>query len=279
MIKVQQKLKLARIVNRMIRCCRSLCGLNMRTTARRGGVLWDLDLNEGIDLAIYLYGAYELRTVQAYRKLIKPGDVVFDIGANIGAHTLRFAQAVSPTGTVHAFEPTDYAFQKLLRNFELNPILGGRVRLNQMLLCESMEVTPPEKIYSSWPLSGQDHVHEQHGGRLEEISKAQITTLDAYCEANKVDKIDFVKIDVDGNEYTVLKGWENTLRQMRPPILIELAPFAHDSGKSSFDDMIVYLKTIGYKFYDLNARNKLPTEPRALREIIPDGSGVNALLM
>ena len=142
-----------------------------------------------------------------------------------------------------------------------------------------MTVTPPIRIYSSWPLSGQDEVHEQHGGRLEKISKARIMTLDEYCDTNKVAKIDLIKIDVDGNEYDVLKGAEETLKRMHPPLLIELAPFAHDGAEHSFDDMIAYLITSGYCFYDLRTHNRLPSDPDALRKSIPDGGGVNALLM
>jgi hypothetical protein len=81
-------------------------GLSERVRLRRRGIRWDLDLAEGIDLSIYLLGAFEPRLVGAYRKLIRPGACILDIGANIGAHTLQFAQLVGDRGKVVAYEPT-----------------------------------------------------------------------------------------------------------------------------------------------------------------------------
>ena len=62
------------------------------------GIRYHLDLNEGIDFSIYLLGSFEPGTQRTLQKLVKPGDVVFDIGANIGAHTLSMAQSVGDSG-------------------------------------------------------------------------------------------------------------------------------------------------------------------------------------
>ena len=92
MFSVLQKIFIARQLNRVLRIARRLVGRDMRTVCDRRGVRWALDLDEGIDLSIYLLGAYEPRTLHAYTRHIRPGAVVFDIGANIGAHTLHFAR-------------------------------------------------------------------------------------------------------------------------------------------------------------------------------------------
>ena len=94
MLSVKRKIFIARQLNRVLRLIRGLVGRGMQTQCRRHGVNWALDLNEGIDLYIYLMGAYEPREMQAYERVIRPGHVVFDIGANIGAHTLHFARLV-----------------------------------------------------------------------------------------------------------------------------------------------------------------------------------------
>ena len=78
-----------------------------------------------IDFAIYLGGMFERNTALALRKLVRPSSLVLDIGANIGAHTLRLANLVGSSGRVFAFEPTDFAYSKLQANLDLNPALAS----------------------------------------------------------------------------------------------------------------------------------------------------------
>jgi hypothetical protein len=84
-------------LNHALRLIRRLGGRGMTTVCRRRGVRWELDLDEGIDLSIYLFGAYELRSLRAYAPLIRPGATVFDISAHIGARTLHFARLAART--------------------------------------------------------------------------------------------------------------------------------------------------------------------------------------
>jgi tRNA G37 N-methylase Trm5 len=115
------KISLAALAYRTIAAGRAIVGKNDYATVRRGGLTWALDLREGIDFSIFLLGAFERSTVRTLKKLARPESVVFDIGANIGAHTLGLARNVGPAGRVFAFEPADFAFEKLKRNLALNP--------------------------------------------------------------------------------------------------------------------------------------------------------------
>src|ERR1700732_2573671 len=113
MLTTRQKIALARTVQRPVIAWRGLATLGPVTTVRRRRVRWTLDLREGIDFSIWLLGAFELATVRAYERIVRPGDTVLDIGANIGAHVLHLARAVGAEGKVWAIEPTDYAINKL----------------------------------------------------------------------------------------------------------------------------------------------------------------------
>lgn len=102
----RRKLQVARVLGFCVRATRRLFGMrNNEVIVTRDGLRWQLDLTEGIDLATYL-GVFERSTVNAYKRLIRPGDVVLDIGANIGVHTLPLANCAGPHGHVYAFEPT-----------------------------------------------------------------------------------------------------------------------------------------------------------------------------
>src|SRR3954454_10033377 len=125
--KTESKFALARLVFSGLMGLRRPFGLGERARVTRRGIRWDLDLSEVIDLSIYLTGYTEYSTVRAYRRLIRPGDVILDIGANIGAHTLQFASLTGPRGQVFAFEPTAFPFGKLKENIRLNPRLSPRI--------------------------------------------------------------------------------------------------------------------------------------------------------
>ena len=247
----------------------------MRSVCRRRGVKWDLDLDEGIDLCIYLFGAYEGNILRAYQTLLKPGDVVFDIGANIGSHTLHMAKVVGPSGFVHAFEPTDYAIDKLRLNLALNPDLQSRISAHQLFLTNGEGSILPETVCSSWPVDRwtadvvRAGLDEQHLGRGKELRGAAATTADQFCTANGLQRLDLVKLDVDGNEDAVLSGFRNTLTRFRPKIIIELAPFVHSTGATdSFDSFVNFLACLGYDFFDANTRNAIPSSGHGLRLVI-----------
>jgi len=113
--------------------------------------MWELDLSEGIDLSIYLFGRFERDTSKALKKATRPGMVIFDIGANVGAHALPMARWIGESGQVYAFEPTDWAFSRLKRNLNLNPSLSRTLIPVQCALTDNAAETP-KAFHSSWSL-------------------------------------------------------------------------------------------------------------------------------
>ena len=112
-MKTTHKIAAARAIYHAVHAGRLFFGQTDRAIVARDGITYDLDLAQGIDFAIFLGNIYERQTKAALRKLVSPGSLVLDIGANIGAHTLHLAKLAGPTGRVMAFEPTDFAFRKL----------------------------------------------------------------------------------------------------------------------------------------------------------------------
>ena len=78
----------------------------------RGGIKYSIDLTEAIDFNIFL-GGWEPKTLKFLRDNLRSGDVVIEVGANVGAHTLVMSRIVEKSGHVYAFEPTDFAMSKL----------------------------------------------------------------------------------------------------------------------------------------------------------------------
>jgi FkbM family methyltransferase len=179
MLTTKTKVALAGAAYKVISFARSVVGKNDRVEVKRHGLRWALDLGEGIDFSIYLLGAFEAGTQATLQKLVRPGDVVFDIGANIGAHTLGIAQSVGAQGRVFAFEPADFAFEKLRRNLALNPALAARTFPQQALLTASSLDRKEPQIYASWPLQKSGAVHPKHRGQLVSTARARVETLPA----------------------------------------------------------------------------------------------------
>jgi FkbM family methyltransferase len=277
-VKTRHKIALARVAYHLVMLGRHAIGKTAELVAVRRGLRWRLDLREGIDLSIYLLGAFEVQTLRTYEKIVRSGDVVLDIGANIGAHTLHFARLVGPAGRVVAFEPTRYAFEKLEANLGLNPTLASRVQLLQAMLAASSGsgVTPP--LYSSWPTAGETgDVHERHRGRLMETTGAGICTLDDVVEKLGLTRVDFVKLDVDGHEHGVVAGGRETLRRWHPVILMEAAPYLFADRHADFDEIFAILGELGYRLRDAGTGEELPVAGKELRRLIRDGESRNVL--
>ncbi|HUI96053.1 MAG TPA: FkbM family methyltransferase [Xanthobacteraceae bacterium] len=277
MLTTRQKIALARMAQRPVVAARRLAALGPVARVRRRGVNWSLDLREGIDFSIWLLGAFELATVQAYERLVAPGSIVLDIGANVGAHTLHLARAVGARGKVWAIEPTDYAIGKLRTNIALNPELSDRIACCQVMLVETDDRVAVPPLHSSWPLTGERDLHERHGGRLMPADNARALTLDSLLRELGIGPIDFIKLDIDGHECEMLRGAQGTLRASHPTIVLELSPHQLDENGGSIEGLIDLLASAGYGLQDLASRAPLPMNGTALRALIPHGASRNAI--
>ena len=276
MLTTRAKIALAANVQRIVTVWPRLSGRSLETVCARSGIRWALDLNEGIDFSIWLLGAFERRTVAAYSRIVKPGMTVLDIGANIGAHTLFLARLVAASGRVIAVEPTAWAVGRLHANLRLNPELEKMVQVKQAMLVGSADEPLPETIYASWPLDGRD-VHPKLRAQAKTTFGAEATTLDQLIQNEAIERVDFIKLDVDGHEGTVLRGGRGVLRRDRPAIIFELSPYILAEAGDSATELLKLLHDLGYRFYDLSLRRTLPTNPRDIVATVPDGGGINVL--
>jgi FkbM family methyltransferase len=275
-LNTRTKIALARIAHGAVMAWRRIFGLGNVVETTRHKVRWRLDLNEGIDFALYLFGRFEPETVRAYRPTVKPGDVVLDIGANVGSHVLFLAEAAGPTGKVIAFEPTAYAYKKLQANISLNPVLARTITAEQVMLVDGQATAVPAAIYSSWPLAAPTEAqHPKHLGVPMNTAGARHMTLDDYLEGIGSPPVRFIKMDVDGYECTVLRGAHKTLRRDKPVLLMEMMPYGLAEAGGSLEELLDLLGAAGYRPFRLDG-SALPAD-RTIAQHIPAAGSINVI--
>jgi FkbM family methyltransferase len=240
---------------------------NKTVMAEVDGIKYQLDLKELIDSSIYYEGCFEPLTTAVIKKYVREGMTVLDIGANIGCHTLLFAKLVGVGGKVIAFEPMSYAYSKLKCNIELNNF--DNIKLEKIALSNVIQTLQDVHFQTSWTLDGTS----QYPNDKEIVD---FITLDKYVVINDVDKIDFIKLDVDGYEYKVISGGIDTLKRDKPLLLMELGVYTLQNAGDNINDLINTLADIGYEFYSENNLNRFQNSDAMVNSIPKDGT-INVL--
>jgi FkbM family methyltransferase len=188
-----------------------------------------------------------------YLSLVRRGDVVFDVGANVGYFTMLFSDLVGKQGEVHAFEPIPATFQELSRNIARFPRYRN-VRLNCVALGDCNHRT---KMFLPGVDSGQAALVCHRDGSWQNASVASIGVemmrLDEY--AMRLPRLDFVKCDVEGAELLVLRGGQSILRKRRPTLFLEVDNRWINSFGWAEIDLFSFLRQTGYThFYQVDPR-------------------------
>lgn len=149
---------------------------------------------------------------------MRPGDVILSCGGCLGEISLYMAHVAGETGHVHAFEPHPFYMRVLKANLAANPELAARITHVPLGVSsgERKEATFMLDTTSSRIL-GADAGADGHGSVT-----ISLTSLDAYVEEHGLDRVDFIKMDIEGGELDALRGAERTLRRFRPRCAISL---------------------------------------------------------
>lgn len=177
------------------------------------------------------YHEYSQGEVDLFRQMLRPGDVVVEAGANIGALTLPLARLVGPRGRVLAFEPQRSVHAVLVTNLTLNgqeQVSAERVALG----AEAGEITVP-----SLPLSAAANFGGVSVGGAGEA--CPVRTLDSYG----LDALRLIKMDVEGAEGDVIAGASQTIRRLRPVLYVE-----NDRMEKSAA-LIAAIQDLGYRLW------------------------------
>jgi FkbM family methyltransferase len=241
--------------------------------AVRENIKYSLNLSEGIDLSIFLFGNFQNYITKLENYNLPQNIVVFDIGANIGSVTLKLASTYK-NSMIYAFEPTNYAYEKLLTNIALNPFLRERIKPQKLYLSNQPEDKKNFKIYSSWKVDDlKRDTHPIHGGIKQEAAQIETTTVDIFVMENHINQIDFIKIDTDGHELAILKGGEKSINKFRPIIIFEIGQYLLNENAIKFEEYYSFFVKNNYELFDLKQRNTITLSN--FKKRIPDFSTID----
>jgi FkbM family methyltransferase len=174
-------------------------------------------------------------------RVLKPGDVFIDAGANIGIYSVAASHLVGDSGYVLAFEPAEVASRLLRQNLELNHVQNTKVF--KQALAERAGRGRLYHVYvaGTYSLGGT--------GRPDEgFEEVELTTIDEVVREERIGRVSCIKVDVEGAEELVLRGAKDTLQHSRPTVIFELNRAASDRLGLAYDGAVTLLRQHGYRF-------------------------------
>jgi FkbM family methyltransferase len=197
---------------------------------------------------------FEPFVYEALKREVTPGDVVVDVGANLGVYSMLFARWVGASGRVYAFEPAPESRAVLSQHLALNGV-SDRVEV----IGDAVSDEAGKATFFAAGCSGESSLHP---GVLEHTPGAKaiqvpVTTLDAFCLGRNVSPA-LVKIDIEGYELQAIRGAQTIVQRCSPTFLVELHPRAWAQRGQRWEDLACLLTELGYESSPLTEANDSP---------------------
>lgn len=199
-----------------------------------------LPKDEYFHVVIMEHEGYETKFV---KNIVKKGDNILVLGANIGYWTCLLAELVGNTGRVFAFEPSPYNFEFLKKNVDVN---GYRnVTLEQKAVADKNYKT---LLYLS-DTTMDNRIYDTHKNR--KSVEVEVIRLDDYFKNLDV-SIDFVKSNIQGADFAAIQGMSELLKKSRNvKLIVEFQPITDEEFGYDTKEFIEFLENEGFKFYDI----------------------------
>lgn len=178
------------------------------------------------------YGEYCDEEIDLFSKIIKKGDTVLDIGANIGLMTVPFSKMVGQNGKVVSFEPQSKIYYILCSNVVINNL--NNVDLHNLAVGDSNQT-----LF----LPNVDYTKSNNFGGISLSSNGSLEVTQIKLDDLSIEKINFIKVDVEGMELNVLMGSTNILKKHRPILYIE------NDRKEKSENLLNFLFSNEYQCY------------------------------
>ena len=185
--------------------------------------------DKGIEPILYMRGVYEEGTLWCFENILKKGNTVLDVGANIGLTTIRAAKLIGESGNIYAIEAMPSTFEILKFNIGLNK-LPNVICINEAFA----DYVGKAKIFHN--LDHKRGAASLYSDKKEGGVQINATTLDEFVINTGIKTVDFIKIDIEGAEYPMLIGGKNFFKNIKPIICIEFSK----EVKSNYNSDLIF---------------------------------------
>ena len=195
----------------------------IKKISSRHGILNFCNSDLMIGKSLREYGEFSEIELSGMKKFIKDGDIVLEIGANIGCFTIPFSKIVGKRGKVYAFEPQKFIFNLLKENVECNELKNVQIfnnaigDANTILELNDFDYSQPGNFGG---IGLKEDYDNSYCAKIKGTKKNKIKTLTLNNFLN-LKKCNFLKIDVELMELSVLEGAKDFIKKFKPIIWIE----------------------------------------------------------
>ena len=238
----------------------------VRTSRQPDGYVFPVDRGTLIGWSIHFFGAYEPEVRTEIRRHLEPGAIAIDVGANVGWHTLLMAARTGSTGHVYAFEPNDSTRRRLVSAVELNHFtqvtvdgraVSDRVGASGFQAPLAGHVWDGTGRLTAESAKGRPQGREGQEGQEQperHTTTTDCTTLDTFVAERHIGRLGFLKIDVEGWEFSVFRGARHVLTTLRPVVVFEFDPAYVSRSGGGADDVTRCWSDADYELFALDPR-------------------------
>jgi FkbM family methyltransferase len=227
---------------------------------RLPGAAWYLAGDSEVDRRI-LCGDFEAAVALFFQHYLQPGMTVLDIGAHHGFYSLIASRAVRPGGVVHSFEPSARERAQLQRNLRLNRCTNVSIHSNA-LGAHSGRAT---LFLVQGNQDGCNSLRQPDGVPSTVPVEVDVMPLDPFLKQHGLEKVDFIKMDVEGAELSILEGAPALLdSSRRPVILAEVSDLRTKAWGYSAREIVVRLEQKGFRWFEPVSQGELVIANRNL---------------
>jgi FkbM family methyltransferase len=221
-----------------------------RVRGKLHGYTMVLDLRSWSDRQSYfLRRYYDLPSQLLLRAALSPGDVFIDVGANIGMLTLMAARCVGNSGAIHSFEPNPAAFERLQEHVRVNQLAS--VAVHQIGLSDQPGELLLRVVGGNTGAGTFGDVREDDAADISTQVKVEVKRGDDVLAPPQAPTV--LKMDVEGFELHVLRGFEKLLEASRPLVLAETIKWYLERAGSSLGELYGFMDSRGYRPFEFPA--------------------------
>lgn len=191
----------------------------------------------------YFPSDYEAANFAFLRQAAKPGAVILDIGAHIGLFSVYASKLVQPEGSVFAFEPAPATTTVLHQTIAINQMKGNVIPVQAAMGAEVGELTffvSDDEADNSNSLVSYKEDRKLNGIQV------PVDTIDHFVTKQQLQRVDFIKIDVEGAEYDTLRGGLNAINRFKPLVILAIHPEPIEKKGDSLEAIYDMLSSLPY---------------------------------